>query len=248
MSEALKIGELAKRTGLTVRTLHHYDEIRLLKPSLHTDSGHRLYAPADVSRLQRIASLRQLGFSLEEIAGCLDRGDYSPLQIITLQITRLRKQIELEWNLCQRLEALAEHFRPAEEVSVEEFLEAIEAMTMIESYYTPEQLESLKQRREEAAAKGEDITAKGTADWADLMARYTDAMNRGVNPADPSLQALEQRRQELVNAFTGGDPAMAQSLKRLWTEQGDKLSAQYGYDPKLMEYLGKVSEAAKPSS
>ena len=41
--EALKVGELARRTGLTVRTLHHYDEIGLLKPSLHTESGHRLY-------------------------------------------------------------------------------------------------------------------------------------------------------------------------------------------------------------
>jgi hypothetical protein len=56
---------------------------------------------------------------------------------------------------------------------------------------------------------------------------------------------LEKRRQALVNAFSGGDPAIEQNLKRLWTEQGDKLSALYGYDPKLMEYLGKVAEAAK---
>lgn len=248
MSEALKIGELAKRTGLTVRTLHHYDEIGLLKPSLHTDSGHRLYEPADVSRLQRIVSLRQLGFSLEEIAGCLDRGDYSPMQIITLQITRLREQIELERNLCERLEALAAFFRPAGDVPVDKFLEAIEAMTMIENYYTPEQLEELKRRREEAAARGEDIVAKGTADWADLMAHYADAMNRGVDPADPSLQALEQRRQELINAFTGGNKGIAQSLGRLWSEQGDKLNAQYGFDPKLMEYMCKVGEATRPSS
>ena len=53
--EALKVGELAKRTGLTVRTLHHYDEIGLLKPSLHTESGHRLYTARDVARLQQVA-------------------------------------------------------------------------------------------------------------------------------------------------------------------------------------------------
>src|SRR6476620_1521247 len=61
--EALRVGELAKRTGLTVRTLHHYDEIGLLKPSLHT--GYRLYTATDVARLQQVLSLRQLGFSLE---------------------------------------------------------------------------------------------------------------------------------------------------------------------------------------
>jgi DNA-binding transcriptional MerR regulator len=60
--EALKVGELARRTGLTVRTLHHYDEIGLLNPSLHTEAGYRLYTAGDVARLQQVLSLRQLGF------------------------------------------------------------------------------------------------------------------------------------------------------------------------------------------
>ena len=64
--EALKVGELARRTGLTIRTLHHYDEIGLLKPSGHTESGHRLYTSSDITRLQQVVSLRQLGFSLDE--------------------------------------------------------------------------------------------------------------------------------------------------------------------------------------
>jgi len=71
--EALKVGELARRTGLTVRALHHYDEIGLLRPSLRTEAGHRLYSEGDVARLQRVLSLRQLGFSLEEVRDCLDR-------------------------------------------------------------------------------------------------------------------------------------------------------------------------------
>jgi DNA-binding transcriptional MerR regulator len=68
--EALKVGELSKRTGLTIRTLHHYDEIGLLKPSLHGEAGYRLYTAADVVRLQQVLSLRQLGFSLEEVRDC----------------------------------------------------------------------------------------------------------------------------------------------------------------------------------
>jgi DNA-binding transcriptional MerR regulator len=50
--EALKVGELAQRTGLTVRTLHHYDAIGLLRPSLHTEAGYRLYTAGDIARLQ----------------------------------------------------------------------------------------------------------------------------------------------------------------------------------------------------
>jgi glycogen synthase len=119
----------------------------------------------------------------------------------------------------------------------------IEGMTMIENYYTPEQLEMLRQRREEAAAAGVDIAKKGQQDWADLISDLTAEMNKGTDPADPKMKQYAERRQALVSAFTGGDPGIAQSLKRLWTEQGDKLASQFGYDPKLMEYLAKVAAA-----
>src|SRR5436305_6753904 len=158
--EAIKVGELARRTGLTVRTLHHYDEIGLLKPSLHTEAGHRLYTAGDVARLQQVVSLRQLGFSLEQVRDCLDRPGFSPLEVIGLHVARLREQIELQRKLCERLEGLAAYFRAAGEVSADEFLRAIEEMTMIETYYTPEQLETLRQRREAAAAAGDDIAAR----------------------------------------------------------------------------------------
>src|SRR5262245_32263321 len=113
--EALKVGELARRTGLTVRTLHHYDEIGLLKPSLHTQAGYRLYTAGDVARLQQVLSLRQLGFSLEEVRDCLDRPGFSPLEVIGLHLARLREQISMQQQLCERLETLAVHLRGAGE-------------------------------------------------------------------------------------------------------------------------------------
>ena len=109
-------------------------------------------------------------------------------------------------------------------------------------------MEYFRKRCEEAAAAGQDIARQGQADWAELMAQYTAEMQKGTDPADPRVQTLEKRRQALVNAFSGGDPAIEQNLKRLWTEQGDKLSAQFGYHPKVMEYLHKVAEAAKGSA
>jgi DNA-binding transcriptional MerR regulator len=246
--EALKVGELARRTGLTVRTLHHYDEIGLLKPSLHTEAGHLLYTGGDVTRLQQVLSLRQLGFSLEQVRDCLERPDFSPLEVIRLHLARLREQIELQRKLCERLEALAEHFRTAEEVSADAFLYTIEVMTMFEKYYTPEQLESFRKRHEADPEGTAELARQGQADWATLFADVRTAMEQGIDPADPRVRGLEQRRQALVNAFTGGDKGIEESLKRMWTEQGDKLCAQFGIDPKLHEYLGKVMEAAKGSA
>jgi DNA-binding transcriptional MerR regulator len=66
------IGELAAQTGLTVRTLHHYDEIGLARPSQRSIAGHRRYTAQDVRRLHRIVALRDFGFTLAEIGGLIE--------------------------------------------------------------------------------------------------------------------------------------------------------------------------------
>src|SRR4051794_36397656 len=91
-----RVGELAERTGLTVRTLHHYDAIGLLSPSGRTSSahgsGHRLYTAADVARLQQIVSLKHLGFALEQIRDYLAGADYDPRRVVRLHLERVRGQ------------------------------------------------------------------------------------------------------------------------------------------------------------
>ena len=246
--EALKVGELARRTGLTIRTLHHYDEIGLLKPSQHTEAGYRLYTAGDVARLQQVLSLRQLGFSLEEVRDCLDRPGFSPLESIRLHIGRLRQQVEMQRELCEKLEAIAAHFRAAEEVSADEFLKVIERMTMIESYYTPEQREAIKTRGEQM---GEEAIRQSQVDWAELIAAVRAEKEKGTDPADPKVQAMARRWMDLVNGFTGGDPGIADSLNRLWKEQGDNLVAQHKMenDPRdLSDYIGQATAAVKGSS
>jgi DNA-binding transcriptional MerR regulator len=243
--EALKVGELARRTGLTVRTLHHYDAIGLLKPSLHTEAGHRLYTAGDVARLQQVLSLRQLGFSLDEVRDCLNRPDFAPLEVIRLHVARLREQIEMQRGLCERLEALAACFRAAGEASADEFLRTIEVMTMMEKYFTTEQLDRIRQRREEL---GEEYLRQKQAEWAELIALIRAEMERGTDPADAKVQALAQRWLSLVNWTTGGDPAMKQALKRHWEEQGDALAAQHGsqYDSRpVWGYIEKAVAVLK---
>ena len=242
--DALKVGELARRTGLTVRTLHHYDAVGLLKPSGHSESGYRLYTAADLARLQQVRSLRQLGFSLEEIRECLDGPDFSPVEVIELHLGRLREQIQMQQKVEERLEKLAIHLRAAGTVSADEFLGAIEEMTMLEQmqekYFTPQQLQWIKQRREQTTP--EELERAQEA-WADLIALIRAEMEKGTDPADDKVQALARRWQGLVGQSTGGDPQMVLSLKRIWEEQGDQLAARFGskYDSRpVWEYLRKA--------
>jgi MerR family transcriptional regulator, thiopeptide resistance regulator len=139
-----------------------------------------------------VISLRQLGFSLDEVRDCLSRPDFSPLELVRLHLTRLREQIGLQRQLCERLEAIASHFRTAEEVSAEEFLLTIEVITMLEKLYTPEQI---KQFPEVAKRVGpEEIRAVEEA-WTGLLADVR--ANRDLDPASPEAQALAQRWDEL---------------------------------------------------
>src|SRR5262249_47607670 len=240
--EALKVGELARRTGLTVRTLHHYDEIGLLKPSLHTEAGYRLYTRADVARLQQVLSLRQLGFALEEVRDCLDRPGFAPLEVIRLHVARLREQIELQRKLCERLEALAEHFRTAEEVSADEFLQTIEVMTMIEKYYTPEQLAQLDARAREV---GQEAIDQAPQQWGDLFTAVIAEMEAGTDPADPKAQELAKRWLALVTQFTGGDPGIFNSLRSIYENEDNVMGTDTKAMRPVMEYIQKAAAAAR---
>ena len=116
---------------------------------------------------------------------------------------------------------------------------------MIESYYTPEQLDDLKKRGEQI---GPERIQQSQEEWAELIAQVRAEMEKGTDPTAPEVQAMARRWMALVNAFTGGDPGIAQSLGRLWNEQGDNIVAQHDsrYDPRgVMEYIGRAMAMLK---
>jgi DNA-binding transcriptional MerR regulator len=239
-----RVGELARRTGLTVRALHHYDEIGLLRPSLRTPSGHRLYAGADVSRLQQIQSLRMLGFPLDEIRRLLEGPGLSPLRVLHLHLARLREQIARQERLADRLEALARHLESAETVSADELCQMIEDMTTMEKYFTTEQLEELRVRGEQI---GQDRMQEVSREWAEIIPAVRAAMENGTDPAAPEVQALARRWKGLVEEFTGGNPGIAQSVSKVYQNEGPALEARYGNVPDagMFEYMSKVFAVMK---
>lgn len=237
-----KVGEVAERTGLSVRTLHHYDEIGLLVPSRRTPAGHRLYGRGELDRLQRIRSLKQLGFSLEEIAACLADPRYTLAETLRLHRERLDDGIEHMRRLRARLARLERLVGEGAD-SAEEILETIEVTTMIEKYYTPEQLERLAARREEI---GEDTIEDVQNRWVDLTRRANEAMAGGLDPESEALRPLAREwralTRETVAGFTGGDPGLGESLSRLWREQPDT-GARWGMGADVREYMGRAVAA-----
>lgn len=236
-SVSLKVGDLAKQTGVSVRTLHYYDEIGLLSPSHRTEAGYRLYTTDDIMSLQQIVSLRQIGFSLEEIRECLKQHNFSLSRVIQLHMARLREQIELSHKLLKRLEIIAETVNSAESISVENLIETIEAICMFEKYYTPEQLETLKQRRE---LLGEEGMRQGQANWQELIEQVRVEMENGTDPTSESVQILAQHWLQLIQEFTGGDPEIAKSLNKMYQQEDPEVASQGAVNSAMFEYMGQA--------
>lgn len=246
-ASTMKVGELARRTGLTVRTLHHYDEIGLLSPSRRTAAGHRLYGEEEVRRLQQIASLRQIGISLEEIRDCLDRRGLTLHQVLAMQIRRLDDQIESQRRLRASLDALLMRLASAEGVSVDELTETIEGTVMFEKCYSADQFEYLAERAEEV---GQERMQQVQQEWAELFRRYAEEMEKGTDPGAPEVQALARKSTSLIQEFTGGDPGILQSLTDMYRQEGgENVVGRRGMEtqPGLWEYMGKAGSILRGS-
>jgi DNA-binding transcriptional MerR regulator len=227
-----RIGELARVAGVTVRALHHYDELGLLRPSERTHGGHRLYGDRDVERLYRLLALRGLGLPLEEIGPLLD-ADAGIAGTVRRHLARVDQQLAALTTLRARLVRLLD----SGPHSTQRFLEALEAMTMFEKYYTAEQLAQLEQRRQ---TLGEDEIKAVEQEWQDLYAQVRRHREAGTDPADPDVQRLVTRSGELIRMFTGGDPGIEAGLKRMYETEGPARASRGVADPADLEYLERA--------
>lgn len=128
-----KVGPLATATGLSVRALHYYDEIGLLRPSQRSGGGHRLYTGADVARLYRISLLRRLGFPLEQVSRVLEHPEWQLQPVVSRHLADTQDRAAVASRLCGRLSAMAEALDRQDDPSPEELFATLEEMAMLDN-------------------------------------------------------------------------------------------------------------------
>ncbi|TMD93896.1 MAG: MerR family transcriptional regulator [Chloroflexi bacterium] len=223
-----RVGELARRTGLSVRTLHHWGDLTLLVPSHRSPAGHRLYTAADISRLQQIVALRGLGLALTEIRDVLADPRTTPAAVLKRRLERSRAHLALEEQLCRRLErATAALEAGAGDLPVDQTVLSIEVMTMIDRHYSPEQREQQARRRE---LLDEQRIQAAQNEWAELVDDVRTALARGTDPRSVAGQQLAERWNGLVGEFTGGDPGIERSLRSIYQAEPQAVVTPIGVD------------------
>lgn len=190
----LQVGELARRTGLTVRTLHHYDEVGLLKPSGRSEAGYRLYSPSDVQRLHGIQTLRQMGLPLSDIAALLAGDGMAPEQIIGQQIRALDQQIAQATELRGRLSLLRDGLEAGAEPDMGDWLQALALMATYGKYFSAAELKHIFSHWHRIEA-----------DWLVVRDQVRQAMDEGLPIDAPAVQALAYRWMALMLHWMDGD-------------------------------------------
>lgn len=232
------VGEVADLAGVSVRTLHHYDELGLVVPSARSDAGYRLYDHGDLERLQEVLALRALGLSLAEVAELLDDPTHDRLQVLRDQAKRLRDERDRLGDLLEAVEgAIAAHDRG----------EPQEATTMFDGNdheaYAKEaeerwgDTEAYRQSQQRMADLGEGAAETVQQWWQAHFEQFAELKRDEVALDDDRVRAAVADHRALLNRFYDCDAAMQRSLAEMYVAD-PRFKATYDeHAPGLAEYV-----------
>ncbi|MEU9365297.1 MerR family transcriptional regulator [Streptomyces avermitilis] len=200
------VGQVAGFAGVTVRTLHHYDEIGLLVPGERSHAGHRRYNDADLDRLQQILFYRELGFPLEEVAALLDDPAADPRAQLRRQHELLTARIEQLQKMATAVEHAMEAGKMGINLTPEEKFEVFGDKDPEEHAEEAERrwggTEAYAESQRRAARYTKDDWKRMQAEVADWGERYDGLMAAGEPPAgERAMNMAEEHRQHIATWF-----------------------------------------------
>ena len=247
-ADVYRIREFATLAGVTVRALHHYDRLGLLKPSGRSRSGYRLYRDRDLVRLEQIVVLKFLGLPLKQIAMLLKRESSlaDALRRQQVVLAGKRRQLDLAIHAIRRAERSVESGGDPDWELFKTIVREIEMQNSTDwskKYYSEDAKAKIEERK---ALWNPELQAQVTEQWTALIADVTAAL--AEDPAGPNAQALAARWRTLVEGFTGGDPEVQQGLNKMWADK-DNWPAEnrdrFHVDPRVQEFIVKAMNSEK---
>jgi DNA-binding transcriptional MerR regulator len=211
----MKAQEFAEVAGVTVRMLHHYDRIGLLRPR-RSAAGYRIYRDTDLPRLEQIVALKFLGMPLKQIRDLLDRGGHDLPSALRGQRAALEEKRRLLDRAIQAIAAAEGSPTPALLKSIIEAIAMQENTNWTDKYYSAEARAQIDARRQEWTP---ELQAQCSRDWSELIADGEAAL--GEDPASERVQALARRWRKLVEGFTGGNMEVVNGLRKLYADQAN---------------------------
>lgn len=241
---AYTVKELAKVSGVSVRTLHWYDEVGLLKPAYHGTNSYRYYEEAQLLLLQQILFFRELGFNLNDIQKLLSQNDFDNIKALHAHRSILEKDIVRKNNLIATIDKTILHLRGKQTMSNEELYHGFDSARQKEyeqylvKYHglAAEDLlfESKKRTAKWDKDEWDDVKNQGDAIYKALA----KAIDEGLQPDSEPVQTIIRRHFQLQERFYDLTKEVYIGLSELYVQHPDFKKFFDVYHPKMIEFIG----------
>jgi len=253
VSQTYHVREFAQLAGVTVRALHHYDRLGLLRPN-RTASGYRVYSTRDLERLEQIVALKFLGIPLKQIKALFLRGTPDLSAALRMQCRVLEEKRRL---LDSAIQAIQEAERATEAgnrpnsavlTKIIEVIEMQDNMDWSKKYYSAEAQAKIEERKQ---LWSPELQERVYREWQDLFRDVEAAL--GEDPAGEKGQALAARWKKLVEGFTGGDPQITAGLGKMYQDRANwpptmQQRMQSFNNKAVWEFIQRAFASGKPAN
>jgi MerR family transcriptional regulator, thiopeptide resistance regulator len=243
------VGAVATLTGVSVRTLHHYDHIGLVVPSVRTPAGYRGYTDADIERLHLVLVYRSVGMPLDEIRSLLDDPDADVVEHLRRQHQLLLEQADRLQHTIKAVEELMNAHRSGIQLTAEEQVEIFGTTAFSEEYATEAEerwggTDAWKQSQQRVSrlSRKDWIAIKAEGDA--LLAALAQAKRDGIEPGSNAANALAARHRASIERFYDCDDEMHRCLAEMYLAD-ERFTRYYDYvEPGLTQYVHDIVVAS----
>lgn len=205
-SDSMTVGEVARLVGISVRTLHHYDEISLVVPSGRTPKGYRSYSASDVERLHQVLTYRELGFALNDIVALLD----DPTVDAMAHLRRQRELLDARIDRLHQMAAAVDKMMEAKKMGIQ--LTPAEQREVFGENWTGDEYageaqdrwgdtDEWKQSQSRTASFTKEDWKRIKAETDSLEADFATALTSGIAADSDEAAVLAERHRASIEAF-----------------------------------------------
>jgi MerR family transcriptional regulator, thiopeptide resistance regulator len=243
--DANTVGAVAALTGVSVRTLHHYDHIGLVVPSVRTPAGYRGYTDADIERLHLVLVYRSVGMPLDEIRAVLDDASVDVVELLRRQHELLLDRAERLQDTIKAVEELMNAHREGIQLTAQEQVEIFGTTAFGEEYAAEAQerwgtTDAWKQSQQRVSQFSKEdwlaIKAEGDAFLADLAM----AKREGVQPGSAAANELAARHRASIERFYDCGDEMQRNLVEMYLADERFTSYYDDVEPGLAQFLHDI--------
>ncbi|MDF1654457.1 MAG: MerR family transcriptional regulator [Coxiellaceae bacterium] len=235
------VNKLAKLSGVTVRTLHYYDEIGLLKPAYVGDNKYRYYGEEQLLLLQQILFYRELGFPLADIQQIVAKKDFDMIEALQSHRQTLAGDLDRIEDLVKTIDKTIAHLRGKQTMKLEEIFEGFtdEKQKMYEEFLIDNGVDrkEIDNVRHKAKHWGKEKWVENKRQADQMYSELAAAITRGASPGDDEVQRLMHQHYELTKVFWTPNRETYIGLSQFYASHPDFVKFYDAIHPSMLEYL-----------